>query len=77
LVVQVRPLGTIFRKIPQAAPPLIRRRDDGRTMVSPVYANRSADLMRQGPGVDRGVAGTTRSGREVGETRGEKPVETY
>ena len=34
LVVQVCRLGTVSRKVPQAASPLIRRRDDGRVLVS-------------------------------------------
>src|SRR3954449_8771690 len=34
LVVQVCRLGTVSRKVPQAAPPLIHRRDDGRILVS-------------------------------------------
>ena len=34
LVVQVCRLGTVSRKVPQAASPLIRRGDDGRVLVS-------------------------------------------
>src|SRR3954471_15210370 len=34
LVVQVCRLGTVSRKVPQAASPLIHRRDEGRVLVS-------------------------------------------
>jgi hypothetical protein len=61
LVVQVCPLGTISRKIPQAAPPLIRRRADGRPVAAPVYANDLAlTSCVSTAGVDRGVAAPAR-----------------
>src|SRR5215216_4133707 len=49
LVVQVCPLGTISRKIPQAAPPLIRRRDGGRPWSHQFMRTISARRHASGP----------------------------
>ena len=76
-MVQVRPLGTIFRKIPQAAPPLIRRRDDGRILAHPPQPDdlslqvmpRRAEMLRRNGGVD--------SPAEWLGKAGDDPVELY
>ena len=73
LVVQVCRLGTISRKVPQAASPLIRRGDDGRVLVSspqPDGLSRRA-MPRRAPsaGVD--------SRAEPPGTREEAPVEVH
>jgi hypothetical protein len=77
LVVQVCRLGTVSRKIPQAASPLIHRRDDGRILVSSPSARRSltsGDAKARGMSAPNAGVGLARRTARKGE---EAPVEVH
>src|SRR3954468_10072660 len=71
LVVQVRRLGTVSRKVPQAASPLIRRRGDGRILAHPLSPTiftpgdvRARGMLRRNGGLDSRAERARKAGRE-------------
>ena len=76
LVVQVRRLGTIFRKIPKAASPLIRRRDDGRILAHPSARRSLTSGDAEARGMLRRNGGVDSRAEWLGK-RGGPPVEVY